>query len=98
MEAGGLVRKTYFLSRFNIKTNILPRQARDKHKKLKKSTFFLRALAGALSPLIYGHYYAFAEKRGKETRLFAPLLYKNGLFAPLYTKSDHFAKTGSGQT
>jgi hypothetical protein len=24
----------------------------------------MRALAGALSPLIYGHYYAFAERRG----------------------------------
>ena len=37
----GEVRKTYFLSRCNIKTNILPRQARDKHnrKNSKKVRF-----------------------------------------------------------
>ena len=35
------VRKTYFLSRFNIKTKILPRQTRDRQRKTsKKSTFF----------------------------------------------------------
>ena len=41
----GEVRKTYFLSRCNIKTNILPRQARDKHNResstQKNLSFFL---------------------------------------------------------
>jgi hypothetical protein len=38
---GVLVRKTYFLRHLHIKTIILPRQARDKHRKnSKKRTFF----------------------------------------------------------
>ena len=37
------VRKRYFLSTFNIKIIILPRQARDKHRKLKKAPFSCRA-------------------------------------------------------
>ena len=47
---GATVRKTYFLSRFYMKTIILPRQARDKHiGKTQKKYVFLRLLWGALS-------------------------------------------------
>jgi hypothetical protein len=33
VEAGGLVRKTPILSHFMLKTEHLPRQARNKHRK-----------------------------------------------------------------
>jgi hypothetical protein len=41
---GRQVRKTVFFSHIYVKTNILPRQARDKHRENSKQTVLLRRM------------------------------------------------------
>jgi hypothetical protein len=83
------LRKTAFLSHVYIKTIILPRQARDKHRENSKRDAVFRTRLKPLS----GEAPKCAQKLAHlqkqiNARLFRTFIYKN----------DRFAKTGSGHT
>jgi hypothetical protein len=78
------------LSHLYVKTNILPRQARDKHREIQNGPFFLRLNNVNATPTTNVTSAAHRELAWCGILLFGTFL--------CYAKNDQFTKTGSGET
>ena len=98
-----LTPKRHFLSHLYIKTNILPRQARDKHRENSKKRVAVQLKKDGRPFLHFSAQWNTLHVDGvRQVRARFP----NGnpqvrdppFLAPLLYRTDRFTKTGSGQT
>jgi hypothetical protein len=87
--------KRHFLRHLYIKTIILPRQARNKHRENSKKEW--RFSQGGFFKVLVGCMRFMSEASYENQGYFGSCRYEHAFCAPVYTPNDRFAKTGSGQ-
>jgi hypothetical protein len=88
-----VVRKTYFLRHLYIKTIILPRQARDKHRETTQKRTFFSGECILSSPLILSFDPTNATGKKEKRLLFLSHLYIKCIILPRQARDKHREST-----